>query len=307
MSTYRIVYRKQDLGLRLSSLYRQQQLSIGILDLGSREELVEAIEWYLENMNNSIHVMTTEDAIEKDDITSKYPEVTFIIFKNATTSGEYINSFADQCYATYFLVVRTDCALISFDGSQLMSIMGEKNHPAMITPVMLSSDGKVLPSIRVPHLRGKDVDPLSFLPENQTDPVFLTDKCTNNLYPLMEIGLYDRALFQRLREYDTEIAGEYFQALDYGLRCYLMGYSIVTTRALAILFPQRIMIIEDRSECYGMNRFYTKALSIRKIAGKNVAEKWKPYVDKKVFNDEVKKKLINLQKTDFKTLMENWS
>ena len=307
MSSYRIVYRKQDLGLRLSSLYRQQQLAVGILDLGTREELVSTIEWYLENMNNALHVMTTEDAMEKDDITAKYPDVTFIIFKNAATSGEYINSFADECYATYFLVVRTDCTLISFDGDKLMSIMGERNHPAIITPVMLSSDGEVLPTLRVPHLRGKEVDPISFLPENQADPSLLTDKVTNNLYPLMEIGLYDRALFQRLREYDIEIAGEFYQALDYGVRCYLMGYSIVTTRALAVLFPQRVTIIEDRTECYGMNRFYTKALSIRKIAGKNVAEKWKPYVDKKVFNEEVKKKQINLQKIDFNTLIENWN
>ncbi len=301
MSSYRIIYRKQDVGLRISSLYRQQQLSVGILDLGTREELVSTIEWYLENMNNAIHVMTTEEYIEQADITSKYPDVTFIVFKNAATSGEYINAFADECYATYFLVVRTDCTLISFDGERLMSILGEKSHPAIITPVMLSSEGEVLPTLRAPHLRGKEVDPLSFLPDISTDAT------VNNLYPLMEIGLYDRALFQRLREYDKEISGEYYQALDYGVRCYLMGYDIVTTRALAVLFPQRVTIIEDRTECYGMNRFYTKALSIRRIAGKNVAEKWKPYVDKEVFNEEVKKKQINLQKIDFNSLIEHWN
>lgn len=301
MSNYRIIYRKQNLGLRLSSLYRQQQLAVGILDLGKRDELVSTIEWYLANMNNSIHVITTEYALEQEDITSRYPDVTYIVFKNAATAGEYINAFADECYATYFLVVRTDCTLISFDGERLMQIMGEKNHPAIISPVMLSSDGEVLPTLRAPFLRGKEVAPLSFMPD------ISTDKCVNTLYPLMEMGLYDRALFQRLREYDQEIAGEYYQALDYGVRCYLMGYSIVTTKALAVLFPQRLTVIEDRTECDGMNRFYTKALSIKRIAGKNVAEKWKPYVDKEVFNEEVKKKQINLQKIDFQTLIDNWN
>lgn len=301
MSNYRIIYRKQNLGLRLSSLYRQQQLAVGILDLGKRDELVSTIEWYLANMNNSIHVITTEYALEQEDITSRYPDVTYIVFKNAATAGEYINAFADECYATYFLVVRTDCTLISFDGERLMQIMGEKNHPAIISPVMLSSDGEVLPTLRAPFLRGKEVAPLSFMPD------ISTDKCVNTLYPLMEMGLYDRALFQRLREYDQEIAGEYYQALDYGVRCYLMGYSIVSTKALAVLFPQRLTVIEDRTECDGMNRFYTKALSIKRIAGKNVAEKWKPYVDKEVFNEEVKKKQINLQKIDFQTLIDNWN
>lgn len=301
MSSYRIIYHKQDIALRLSSLYRQPQLAIGILDLGTKKELISTLDWYLENMNNSLHVMTTEDSLEQEDITSRYPDVTFIVFKNATTAGEYINSFANECYATYFLIVRTDCTLIAFDGEKLMGIMGEKNHPAMITPVMLSSDGNVLPTLRAPHLRGKDVDPLSF------EPDISTDKMVNNLYPLMEIGLYDRALFQRLREYDTEISGEYYQALDYGVRCYLMGYSIATTKSLAILFPQRVTLIEDRTECEGMNRFYTKALSIRRIAGKNIAEKWKPYVDKKLYNEEVKKKQITLQKVDFKTLIERWN
>ena len=301
MSNYRIIYRKQNLGLRLSSLYRQQQLAVGILDLGKRDELVSTIEWYLANMNNSIHVITTEYALEQEDITSRYPDVTYIVFKNAATAGEYINAFADECYATFFLVVRTDCTLISFDGERLMQIMGEKNHPAIISPVMLSSDGEVLPTLRAPFLRGKEVAPLSFMPD------ISTDKCVNTLYPLMEMGLYDRALFQRLREYDQEIAGESYPALDYGVRCYLMGYSIVSTKALAVLFPQRLTVIEDRTECEGMNRFYTKALSIKRIAGKNVAEKWKPYVDKEVFYEEVKKKQINLQKIDFQTLIDNWN
>ena len=94
--------------------------------------------------------------------------------------------------------------------------------------------------------------------------------------------------------------------MDFGVRCYLLGYRILTTRALALQFPERVSIIEDRSLCEGVNRFYTKALSIRHIAGKNVAEKWKPYVDKELFNEEIKKKQLMLQKTDFFTLVQKW-
>ena len=79
-----------------------------------------------------------------------------------------------------------------------------------------------------------------------------------------------------------------------------------TTRNLAVRFPNRVSVIEDRSECSGMDRFYTKALSIKRVSGKNMVSKWKPYVDKKVLSEEVKKKQVNLQKTDFFTLIEKW-
>ncbi len=300
MSEYKIIHRHQDLGLRISSLYRQQQLAIGILDLSTYDELASTLEWYTANMSASIYVMTLQSRMEDGELQERFPDVNFIAFKNAATTGEYINALADECYATYFLVVRTDSVLIAFEGEKLMAKMAAHNHPAIITPVMISSAGEVLPTLRAPFIRGKNVEPASFVPTIEDD------RDEDNLYPVMELGLYDRALFQRLRAFDTLISGEFYQAMDFGVRCYLLGYRILTTRALALQFPERVSIIEDRSLCEGVNRFYTKALSIRHIAGKNVAEKWKPYVDKELFNEEIKKKQLLLQKTDFFTLVQKW-
>ena len=300
VSSYRVMHQRQDVGIRISSLYRQQQLAVGLLDLSTKEDLVESIKWYTANMSNALYVITLQSRMEEEDWASLYPDVNFIVFKLPATTGEYINAFADECYATYFLVMRTDCTLIAFEGEKLMNAMGEKNHPALITPIMISSSLEVLPTLRAPYINGRQVDPMSFTPSLDSDEEEL------NLYPVMEIGLYDRALFQRLRSYDTLISGEFYQAMDFGVRCFLLGYRIITTRALAIQFPKRLSIIEDRSLCDGADRFYTKAMSIRRIAGKNVVEKWKPYVDKEVLNDEVKKKQMLLQKTDFFTLMKNW-
>ncbi len=301
MKNYKIIYRKQDIGLRLSSLYRQRQLAIGILDFAGRSELIDTLSWYNDNMNSSIHVLTTEYRMEDNqDLIEKFPDATFIVLKDETSTGEFINAFADECDATFFLVVRTDLSIIAFEGEKLMALMSDKNHPAVISPVMISSQGEVMPTLRAPFIRGKEVDPQSFMPNIESE------KPEMNLYPLLEIGLYDRALFQRLRAYDVNIMGEFYQSLDFGVRCHLFGYSIVTVRMLAVQFPNRISIIENRSECDGMNRFYTKALSIRRIAGKNIIEKWKPYVDKEVLQEEVKKKQINIQKTDFFTLQKNW-
>ena len=295
-----MVFRKQDLGFRISSLYKQKQFAVGILDFGTREDLENTLGWYMENMNLSLHVLTTEYRMEEYGIQSKYPEVTFIVFSSETTTGEYINAMADECYTDYFLIVRSDMELIAFDGAELLSIMAGKEHPMVICPVMLSSDAEVMPTLRAPYIRGKEVDPQSFLPSVDSD------REEKTLYPVLQSGLYDRALFQRLRGFDTEIQSEYYQSIDLGTRAWLFGYSVKLTRALAVRFPKRVSIIEDRSECSGMNRFYTKALSIKRISGKNFVSKWKPYVDRNVLVNEIKKKQINLQKIDFFTLIEKW-
>ena len=138
------------------------------------------------------------------------------------------------------------------------------------------------------------------------EPPVEPGKVTANLYPVMALGLYDRALFQRLRGYDEEILGEYYQMLDFGIRVHLFGYTILTSSDFAVRFPAKHSLIEDRSSCEGMNRCYTRALSIHRIAGKNIVEKWKPYVDKKLLREEVKSKQIILQKTDFFTLVKEW-
>ncbi len=300
MSKYRIVFRKQDLGFRISSLYKQKQFAIGILDFGDKNDLELTLSWYMENMNLSLYVLTTEYKMEEYDIQQKYPEVTFVIFSNDTTTGEYINALADECYTDYFLVVRTDMELVAFNGEALLSIMGDKDHPFSISPVLLSLDMEVMPTIRAPYIRGKEIEPQPFQPEIESDIPQKT------LYPILGVGLYDRALFQRLKSYDEEILSEYYQTLDIGVRAWLFGYSIKVTSSLAFRFPKRVSVIEDRSECSGMNRFYTKALSIRHIAGKNLVVKWKPYVDKAILNGEVKNKQIKMQKIDFFALIERW-
>ena len=211
-----------------------------------------------------------------------------------------INAFAAECYASYFLVVRSDIQILGFDGSALLHIMADKTHPAMLTPVMLNSDMEVLPTLRAPFLKGKELDPLSFMPD------ITPGTLSANLYPVMGLGLYDRALFQRLRGYDEEVGSEFFQLMDFGNRTHLYGFPIFTCSDFAIRFLNKHSIIEDRSACEGMNRVYTKALSVHRIAGKNVIEKYKPYVDKQLLKSEVKTKQIILQKTDYFTLIKEW-
>ena len=212
----------QDVGFRISALYRQQQMAIGILDLSTKEDLVETLRWYTENMNMPLYVITLQSRIDEADWQDEFPDVNFIIFKLPATTGEYINAFADECYATYFLVVRTDSVLVAFDGERLMHLMG------------------ILPTLRAPYIKGRQVDPASFTPTADADVE------EDNLYPVMELGLYDRALFQRLRSYDTLISGEFYQAMDFGVRCFLLGHRIFTRSPLFSSWSQDI---HNQSSC----------------------------------------------------------
>ena len=297
---YKTIQRRQDVGMRISALYRQQQLSIGILDLSTPEVLRSSLEWYMENMNCTLHVITLEDSFEEGGLGTTYPDVTFICFKSAVSVGEMINAFADECYASYFLVVRSDMQVLGFDGAELMKLMADKSHPAMLAPVMLNQDMELMPTLRAPYLKGRRIEPISAMPALEPGSLSM------NLYPVMGIGLYDRALFQRLRGYDEEISGEFYQLFDYGTRCHLYGFPIFTMSDFAVRFTDKHSVIEDLSDCEGMERAYTRALSVHRIAGKNVVEKWKPYVDKQLLKEEVKTKQTILQKTDFFTLIKDW-
>jgi hypothetical protein len=300
MTNYRIYRRIQDLGTRINQLHSTEQLAIGILDTGSREQLQETLDWYTREMNCCLHVVTQEDRIDVAEMQGKYPDVTFLVFASPTFSGERINAIANECHTNYFLIVRSDLLLVRFDGTSLFSLMAKSDHPAAIAAVIANKNREVVPCVRAPNLEGRQIVPRSGFPSMEEGAV------ADTLYPVMCLGLYDRALFQRLRGYDEQIHSEYWQALDWGIRCHLYGYSIRIAPTLMVQFPERESVIEDRTEAEGSLRCYTKALSVIQVKGRNMARKVKGCYDKTVFKEEVKKRMVWLQKTDYQTLCQRW-
>ena len=73
---------------------------------------------------------------------------------------------------------------------------------------------------------------------------------------------------------------------------------------IAVLFFGKQFLIEDRTEVQGCERFYSKALSVRQIKGRNFIRKTSR-MSSKVISEEVKPRL-GLYKTDFPTLCETW-
>lgn len=299
-NNYRIYRRRLDLGSRIHQLHSTEQLAIGILDTGTPEQLRENLSWYVQDMNYALHVVTQEGRMDITAMQEAYKSVTFLVFPPSALTGEKINAVANECQTNYFLIVRSDLLLVRFDGSQLFSLMGERDAPAALASLIANKDKEIVPSIRSPHLEGRTLDPRSHFPLSEIPSL------QHTLYPVMALGLYDRALFQRLRGFDEKIHSEYFQVLDWGIRCYLVGHTIKATSHLLMQFTDRQSIIEDRSESEGYKRCYTKALSIHRVKGKNLIRKYRGFVDKDALSDEVKKRLLWLQKSDFSQLLERW-
>ncbi len=297
---YRIYHRKQDLGKKIEQLHGSEQLAIGIVDVGTLEQLENTLSWYVQNMNFTLHAVISGERGDINSFKAKYPDVTFIVFPSMPSFGECVNTVADECFTTFFMTVRSDVEIIRFEGAYLFEILNSKDSPVGLVPAIANSNKEIIPSMRAPRLNGHFIDPESYFPHISSTEVYHT------LYPFRGMGLFDRALFQRLRGYDADIKSEYYQFLDFGIRCNEFGHFIGCTSAFIIRFPDRLSVIEDRSAVEGLSKVHTRALGVEIINGKNYARKTRGHFDRKVFNSEVKNRLVLLVKKDFNTLIKKW-
>lgn len=300
-SNYRIYHRKQDVGKQIEQLHRSEQLAIGVIDVGNLDQLKNTLNWYITNMNCCLHAVISAERGDIAAFQSEFPDVTFVVFPTLPSHGEMVNTIADECFTTYFLIVRSDMEIVRFEGAYLFSLLSSKKSPIALVPSIANSNKEIIPSMRAPKLDGNLIDPISYFPDMGTTEIFQT------LYPLRGIGLFDRALFQRVRGYDIELDSEYWQALDLGLRCNQYGNIIGCTSAFIVRFPNTLSIIEDRSPIEEMDRVHTRALAVETINGKNFARKFRGHFDRKVFNEEIKKRMLFLIKKDFNMLLNTWN
>ena len=292
---YQVVTGKQDISHLINQLHKEEVLAIGIMDTGTRDELEQTLGWYVQYFNHELYVITQKDRIPADVMQVNYPDVTFIVFDKAPDLAERVNALADECMTTYFLLTRSDTALAEFNWEAISAKMRSEIHPAVLCPLVFNKDKELVPTVRAPRLDRNGIDPLSLMPSSGTD---------QNLYPFLGLGLYDRALFQRLRGFDGKISGAYWQTLDFGTRCWLYGYPVLSVNDIAILFFSKQFLFEDRSETAGVERFYTKALCVNMVHGRTKVKK-NIRTDKRVLANEVKPR-AGLYRTDFKTLCATW-
>ena len=131
---YSVITRKQDIGQLINQLHREEFLAVGIMDTGTADDLFNTLDWFVANFNYCLHVVSQSDRFPIDELQTRYPDVTFIVFPKAPSLAERVNALADVCMATYFLTMRSDTNLMSFDWKPIEAKMKQDDHPAVITP-----------------------------------------------------------------------------------------------------------------------------------------------------------------------------
>ena len=180
---YSIISRKQDIGQLINQLHREEFLAVGIMDTGTPEDLLATLDWFVGNFNYCLHVVSQTERFNVEEMQARYPDVTFIIFPKAPTLAERVNALANVCMTTYFLTMRSDTNLMSFDWKPLEAKMREDEHPAMLCPWIYNKSNEEIPTLRTPLLKGKEVEPVSFMPSCELSA---------NLYPFLGIGAHGR-------------------------------------------------------------------------------------------------------------------
>ncbi len=297
---YRVYPRKRDIGRRINQLHQEEPLAVGILDIGTQQELVSCIDWYVLNFNSCLHVITVEGNDDIEQWRLRWPDVTWIAFKNHTLLAEKLGALADECYTTYFMVVRSDMELVHYDRNLLARHAGRQPVPAVLSPLLYNSQDELLPTLSAPCLEKKNMASLSFFPRKGK----LSSQ--ENFVPFLGLGMYERALFQRMRGFDSQIISDYWQCYDFAGRTWLCGYPFYVTPSFAFRFSTRISVVEERTEPLGINRMYTKLLGVQQIKGKNFLNPRMSRVEKDVLEDEVRTRLLLLYKQDFSMLVQGW-
>ena len=294
-SEYRLIKSRD----RLTSFATIEKFSIGILDVASAHVLENSINWYSDNMNMSIYVVTTNERMSTNKLSSTYPKVNFICFNYMTSFGNMVNALSSVCYSTYFFAVTSETELLRFEGSALLDCIEKDSDIIMLSPVFINASNEIAESVNKPLYENKKIVTIS-------SDYDLNNEKMKNLYPIYAIGLYKRALFQRLKGFDELITSPYYQMLDFGLRAHLLSYKIYTHSLLACGFKYRESIAHDTSNENGIKRCYTRALCVEIENGKNYHVKCKHNFDRKLYKEEIKKYQVKLQKIDYATLVKEW-
>jgi len=287
---------KQDIGKRIRYLHSEEPLSIAIVAIDTGNTLIDAISYYETRFSSPLFVLIYEGMGSITELRMSFPSISFIVFTQPVSVANMINVMANECFTTYFFVTRSDTQVIHFDFESILMQFRKIDKPALLAPVLLNKADEHIPVVQVPRIEKHIIDPLSF---------FSTKEKESTLYPYLGLGVYERALFQRLRGFDEQIVGEYWQFLDFGIRCWLFGYSVFTYSQLSLKFPFRQLIIENRSETESIKRVLTKALGMRQVNGKNYPKRIGTRTDSQYMKHEMGKR-IALYKTDFIELMNEW-
>ncbi|MDR2489961.1 MAG: hypothetical protein LBD20_00995, partial [Spirochaetaceae bacterium] len=202
-------------------------------------------------------VVSLEPADTRADIgglAAAFPFVRFILLKERLNRGREINLAAAETREAFFLVLRRGYQMVPAPLAGVSPGDSPSGKPLCAVPLIYDRGGRALPVGIAPAFSGGKRR--SFLRTTRAAP----RGGEKTLFPFGGMGLYHRERFVRLGGFDGTIESEYWQLMDFGLRCYAWGEEILCDKTLKLISDRDIPPYHiDFDGNY--RRFYLKNLS----------------------------------------------
>ena len=258
-SNYQVFHRKQDIGKRISQLHREEQLAVGIVATGSVDELTDAVSACVNAVRWPVSVIMYEEMGRVVELRSMFPQVTFIVFQNPVTMGTKLNAMADECYTTYFFIIRSDQRILAFNDEELFALLRRSDRPAAVVPTLVNRNGEPMPSIQAPMVREGMVDPMPFFPSTAIIPT---------LYPFLGWACMTALCSNACGGFDENIVSDYWQFLISVPAVGCMVTQFFVTRAL----PWHSPAVRRLSRTVPTNRAWSDAPPKPWVSGRSTAK-----------------------------------
>ena len=190
------------------------------------------------------------DGANIGELAAAFPFVSFILLKERLNIGQQINLAATETREPFFLVLRRGYQMLPVPPGGLVT--AEK--PLCTAPFIYDRGRTALPVGAAPALS-----------TGKRRSGFRTERTAprdggKTLFPVGGMGLYHRERFIRLGGFDGTIETEYWQLMDFGLRCHAWGETILCDKTLKFISDRDIPPYNIEFDRH-YRRFYLKNLS----------------------------------------------
>ncbi len=272
-----------------------------------RTKLIERL--IKNGFSSIVSIDKTAENYNVEDFARMFPCVRFVVPHENVSIGDMINIGMAELEEDYVLVINDSIHVGSsmLSGNVLDRYIAEEN--LCVVPRLVDAQRQPLPVRFTPMVESNTLKPISSSLISERIPT---------LYPFDFVGIYNRQRFVKLGGYDYTITSPYWQNLDFSVRSWLWGESIVMSPLFQLAYDDSVPV-EDSTPDKSQLRFYLKNcapkfsadrcyipisrfFSYKKQSGRSFADARRDF---KVARNWVEKNRYNFTK-DIYMLIDSW-
>jgi GT2 family glycosyltransferase len=229
----------------------RDRLSLVILGRGGRPFRADSLTDLARYDAAEILTMESGDPVpDSENLTDRHPNARFYFVRGGAGTGDLVNLAASEIQTEYFLVLWSDTRLLPpvLSSRLLYSLM---ESPALCqVPLIVDPQGNPEPSrsVPAPGSGGTLETWFTVADDNEKD----------TLYPYDYTGFYKREPFLRTGGFDTAYENPYWQKLDFGFRCRMMGHRIFQNNSIRLVHNGQYPMVENTTRDADYPRFVLK-------------------------------------------------